>query len=348
MQYHLHLHYDFLTNIGMILFFTLLSSCAAMLLHRMVRRAIGQDRGLYLQILTAFSPVLKYTIPIVGLTYLVPEITSYLLQGSKTLLAVGDSMPTVRSLAIDVSIAIGFWRLIRSLEDKYLALRNDKTSVQVIANAAKITVMLSLILSTLGTLGISLSALLAFGGAAGVVAAISLKDTLSNVFGYFYLIHNSLIRVGDWVYDVEETWEGTITKIHLQYTEITQFDKRKLYIPNGQIAQSKLVNASRMTSRRIKEHIGIRYSDAPSMKAIIREIKDMLQEDCHIDTDQTNIVNFDRFGESDLSIMLYCYTYTRDWEMYHKVKQDLLLKILEIIQKHGADCAFPTRTIHMH
>ncbi|MEO7244072.1 MAG: hypothetical protein ABIX12_02865 [Rubrivivax sp.] len=73
----------------------------------------------------------------------------------------------------------------------------------------------------------------------------------------------------------------------------------------------------------------------------------MLQEHASIDATQTLIVAFDQFGPSSLDLMVYTFTNTTAWIEYHEVKQDVLLKIGEIIERHGAEIAFPTQTLHL-
>nr|HQT27641.1 mechanosensitive ion channel [Burkholderiales bacterium] len=66
-----------------------------------------------------------------------------------------------------------------------------------------------------------------------------------------------------------------------------------------------------------------------------------------IDATQTLIVNFNTFGPSSLDIFIYTFTRTTDWIHYHEVKQDVLLRMAEIIDRHGAEIAFPTNTVHL-
>jgi MscS family membrane protein len=73
----------------------------------------------------------------------------------------------------------------------------------------------------------------------------------------------------------------------------------------------------------------------------------MLQNHPEIETTQTLIVNFDTFGPSSLDFFIYTFTKTTEWIRYHEIKQDVLLKVAEIIDQHGAQIAFPTRTLHI-
>jgi MscS family membrane protein len=83
------------------------------------------------------------------------------------------------------------------------------------------------------------------------------------------------------------------------------------------------------------------------MAAIIADVKAMLQAHPEIDTGATLIVNFNAFAASSLDFFIYTFTKTVDWVHYHEVKQDVLLKTAAIIEAHGAEIAFPTRTLHI-
>ena len=128
---------------------------------------------------------------------------------------------------------------------------------------------------------------------------------------------------------------------------IRTFDKRPLYIPNAIFSQIALENPSRMENRRIKETIGIRYDDADKMEAITDQVKNMLIKHPEIDSSKTLMVNFDSFAPSSLDFFIYTFTKTTNWERYHKIKQDILLKVLKIIADNDAEAAFPTSTIHL-
>ncbi|HEY9120256.1 MAG TPA: mechanosensitive ion channel domain-containing protein, partial [Marinobacter sp.] len=141
--------------------------------------------------------------------------------------------------------------------------------------------------------------------------------------------------------------EGTVEHIGWRLTTLRTFDKRPLYVPNAVFTTISVENPSRMLNRRIYETIGIRYADVSGMAEIVAEIRTMLENHEDIDQDQTIIVNFLAFNASSLDIMIYTFTKTIEWVRFHEVKQDVLLKISDIIEGHGAEVAFPTRTLHL-
>ena len=73
----------------------------------------------------------------------------------------------------------------------------------------------------------------------------------------------------------------------------------------------------------------------------------MLSSHLEIDTSQTMIVNFNSFAPSSLDFFIYTFTKTTNWVHFHEVKQDILLKVLKIIEDEKAECAFPTSTLHL-
>jgi MscS family membrane protein len=153
--------------------------------------------------------------------------------------------------------------------------------------------------------------------------------------------------VGDWIRSPDKNIEGKVENIGWRLTRIRTFDKRPLYVPNSTFMQISVENPSRMTNRRIFETIGIRYSDVAKMSAIVSSVKTMIEAHPDLDMDQTVIVNFDKFASSSLDFFVYCFTKTTEWIPYHAIKQDVLLKIIGIIESHGAECAFPTSTLHV-
>lgn len=151
--------------------------------------------------------------------------------------------------------------------------------------------------------------------------------------------------MGDWIRSPDREIEGTVEDIGWRQTTIRTFDKRPLYVPNAMFTTMSVENPSRMLNRRIYETIGIRYDDASKVAQIVDAVRSMLREHPEIDSDQTLIVNFNHFGPSSLDFFAYTFTRTTNWIQFHEVKEAALLKILDIIDSHGAEIAFPTQTL---
>ena len=153
--------------------------------------------------------------------------------------------------------------------------------------------------------------------------------------------------VGDWIRSPDREIEGTVEDIGWRLTVIRTFDQRPLYIPNSVFATVSLENPSRMLNRRIHETIGLRYDDISKVQVIVDDVRQMLRTHPDIDADKTLMVNFNAFGASSLDFFVYTFTRTTDWVAYHGIKEHVLLRIYEIIEKHGAEIAFPSHTLYI-
>lgn len=223
----------------------------------------------------------------------------------------------------------------------------DATTASAIGKLLRAAVIITGVLVALQTLGFSVSGVLAFGGIGGIAVGFAAKDLLANFFGSLMVYLDRPFVVGDWVRSPDKSIEGTVEDIGWRLTRIRTFDKRPLYVPNATFANIALENPSRMTHRRIYETIGVRYCDVKALSAILSDVKKMLQTHDDIDATQTMIVNFNQFGASSLDFFIYTFTKTTNWIEFHEVKQDVLLKVAEIIDRHGAEVAFPTQTLHI-
>ncbi len=222
----------------------------------------------------------------------------------------------------------------------------DLTTVHALGKAFKAAVYIVACLVVLQTIGVSVSGILAFGGIGGIAVGFAAKDLLANFFGGLMIYLDRPFKVGDWVRSPDKNIEGTVEDIGWRLTRIRTFDKRPLYVPNSTFASISVENPSRMLNRRIYETIGLRYDDAKSVPVIVEEVRSLLKNHPDIDTNQTLIVNFNAFGAHSLDFFVYTFTKTTDWVEYHKVKEKVLLQIMDVVHKHGADMAFPTHTLH--
>ena len=264
-----------------------------------------------------------------------------------------DAVVPVRNVGVVVIIAWFLVRFISRAEANIVSKRLqagqpvDRTTTDAIAKLLRASVIITAALVAMQTLGYSISGVLAFGGIGGIAVGYAAKDLLANFFGGMMIYMDRPFDVGDWIRSPDKEIEGTVERIGWRMTAIRTFDKRPLYVPNSVFATIAVENPSRMTNRRIYETIGIRYDDADKMAGIIDDVKAMLQGHPEIDPSLTMIVNFNRFAASSLDFFVYTFTRTTDWIRFHEIKQDVMLKIIDIIEGHGAECAFPTSTLHI-
>ena len=223
----------------------------------------------------------------------------------------------------------------------------DYTTINAVSKVSRAVVIITAILISMQSLGYSISGVMAFGGVGGIAVGFAAKDLLANFFGGFIIHMDRPFKVGDWIRSPDRSIEGTVEQIGWRLTTIRTFDKRPLYVPNAAFTTIAVENPSRMTNRRISETIGIRYADVSQVSTVVADIRSMLENHEDIASDQTLIVNFLAFSPSSLDIMVYAFTKTTQWVRYHEVKQDVLLKISDVITGHGGQVALPTQTLHL-
>lgn len=259
----------------------------------------------------------------------------------------------VRDVGVILSLGWFLIRLIGNMQEAIIARQAelpqgaDRHTVEAIAKLLRISVLITAGLVILQTLGFSISGVLAFGGIGGIAVGFAAKDLLANFFGGLTIYLDRPFQAGDWIRSPDKQIEGTVEEIGWRLTRIRTFDKRPLYVPNSLFTTIAIENPSRMTHRRINETIGLRYDDIACMGPIVEDVKAMLRAHPEIDDSQTLIVNFNQFGPSSLDFFIYTFTHTTQWVRFHEIKQDVLLKVAEIIQRHGAQIAFPTQTLHL-
>ena len=238
-------------------------------------------------------------------------------------------------------------RFIREVEKGLVHNGSDATTTHAVGKLLRVSVIVTAVLSILQTLGISISGILAFGGFGGIAVGFAAKDLLANFFGGLMIYLDRPFALGDWIRSPDREIEGTVESIGWRLTVIRTFDMRPLYIPNSVFANIAVENPSRMKNRRIYETIGVRYEDAALLAKIVEDVETMLRADADIDQDQTMMVNFNEFADSSLNFFIYTFTRTTNWVEFHQVKQRVLLDVFGIIESHGAECAFPTSTVHL-
>jgi len=267
--------------------------------------------------------------------------------------AVFAAIAPVRDVGVVATIAWFLVRLTGNVQKNVVAAARakgkpyDHTTIDAIAKLVRASVFITAALVALQTLGFSISGVLAFGGVGGIAVGFAAKDLLANFFGGLMIYLDRPFSVGDWIRSPDRDIEGTVESIGWRLTRIRTFDKRPIFVPNSTFTTITVENPSRMSHRRIYETIGIRYDDVDKLPAVITDVEKMLKDHQEIDASQTLMVNFNSFAPSSLDFFVYTFTHTTNWIKYHQIKEDVLLRIHEIIKNHGAEIAFPTSTVHI-
>lgn len=288
---------------------------------------------------------LTFLIWIVGISYIIIWYSE-----DKNFISV---VGTLRELGVAFCLLIFTVKFINGVEKVYVKKSKAKTisadivTIRAVSKLLKASFFVTAALVALETMGVSISGLLAFGGIGGIVIGFAAKDLLSNFFGGLMIYLDRPFKEGEWIRSPDKDLEGTVEDIGWRLTKIMSFSHYPIYVPNATFMSITVENPSRMHHRRINERVGVRYDDMETVAKIATEIKQMMENHDEIDSSTTMIINVDKFADSAVEIMVYGYTKTTEWVHYHQVKQDLMLKIADIVKNNHAEIAFPTRTVHL-
>ena len=228
----------------------------------------------------------------------------------------------------------------------------DDHLVPLVERALQIMVWILAALMILQNLGYSVSGLLAgllAGlGIGGLAVALAAQKTLSDVFGSIMLLVDRPFVAGDWIVSPDGEIEGVVESIGFRSTRIRTFEQTLVVIPNNRLAEFVIDNISSRPFRRVWITVGLTY-ETPSdlMREAVSRIEKLLRTHPEVSQESTMLVRFNEIAENSLDIMVYYFTATTVWADYLRIREDVNLKIMEIVESLGLEMAFPTRTIHL-
>ncbi len=247
-----------------------------------------------------------------------------------------------------------FWALYRGIGPLSRLFRSLETIisqefVEWIVKTLKVVVIVVGAATILQLWGIQIGPIIAGAGLFGVAVALGAQDLFKNLIAGILILGERRFRHGDWV-RVEGLVEGTVESIGFRSTVVRRFDKAPVMVPNAQLSDTAVINFSQMIYRRIYWHIGVEYSTSIEQ---LRQIRDGIDDyisnhDDFVPPEQASkFVRIDRFNDSSIDILVYCFTKTTKWGEWLIVKEELAYKIMEIVHEAGTGFAFPSTSLYI-
>ncbi|WP_205426658.1 mechanosensitive ion channel family protein [Helicobacter suis] len=270
--------------------------------------------------------------------------------------------------------------LIATLASKSNGLRREV--INLILKIAYFFIFVITTLWVLKQLGFDISTIVASLGIGGLAVALAVKDVLANFFASVILLLDNSFSQGDWIVCGEV--EGTVVEMGLRRTTVRGFDNALFFVPNSELAGKSIRNWNRRkVGRRIKMNIGLTYSSSSeALQKCVLGIRTMLEQHPKIAKDSDldaaskqqlssdhhaimmgyqNIVSLDdlagyksnlfvfldNFGDSSINIFVYCFSKTIVWGEWLAVKEDVMLKIMKIVEDNGLSFAFPSQSVYI-
>ncbi len=279
---------------------------------------------------------------------------------------------TVTYVILVIINSIVFDYFVKRSEMKDQAMRREL--INLIVSILKVIIVIIAVSMFLVRMGVNVTGLVASLGIGGLAVALAAQNTLSNFFGLLKIIFDKSFSQGDWI--VTKEAEGTVVEIGFISTIIRTFDNALITVPNASLANNPLKNWSKRTvGRRIKMTIGVTYgARREALMKAVKEIEAMLRDhpgiadETKIDKSilkerskrekklvsledkygvkSTRLVYLDEFADSSINILIYCFSKSVVWKEWLEVKQDVMLKIWEILERNGLEFAFPSESIY--
>jgi MscS family membrane protein len=255
---------------------------------------------------------------------------------------------------IGVLISIGFfWFLLRAASLTMQRLRIHAVSagrtgagtLMVLGERllAALVVIVA-ILTAVSILGFNLTTVLAGLGIGGIAIAFAAQKTLENLFGGISVLADEVIHVGDYCRFGDRS--GTVEDISLRSTRIRTDARTEVSIPNGALATMNIENFTRRDKILFNPALGIRCeSTADQLRYLLAEVRRMLYEHPKVESESASI-RFANFDTSALRLEISSYVLTRDAVEFAAIREDLLLRIMDIVEKSGSGFAFPSQTVY--
>ncbi len=193
--------------------------------------------------------------------------------------------------------------------------------------------------------GYDVSGLVAGIGLGGLAFSLAAQDTVANLFGFVAIVGDRPFNVGDYIKTPDV--EGNIEHVGLRSTRVRQLDQALVMVPNNKLANSAILNWSRLAKRRIDYVLRIRYgASAEELSALLSEMRDYLKSQEKVDPASV-VVNFINFGENSLEILVRGFVDLANWGEFTSEKERLNLEIMNIVRRSGLDIAFPSRSLYI-
>jgi len=258
-----------------------------------------------------------------------------------------------RTIGVLFSIGL-FWFLLRISSLTMQRLRRHAigigrtgtgTLMLLIERLLAALVVTVALLAILGILGFNLTTVLAGLGIGGIAIAFAAQKTLENLFGGISVLADEVIRVGDYCRFGDRT--GTVEDISLRSTRVRTDARTELSIPNGALATMSIENYTRRDKILFNPALAVRYdTTGDQLRYLIAEIRRLLYQHPKVESD-TASVRFANFDTSALRLEIFSYVLTRDANEFAAVREDLLLRIMEIVERSGTGLAIPSQTLYL-
>jgi MscS family membrane protein len=209
----------------------------------------------------------------------------------------------------------------------------------------RVAIILVAIFSILAVVGVDTKTALAGVGIGGVAIAFGAQKTVENLLGGIFLLTDKAIAVGDKCHIGDRV--GTVEDITLRSIRLRTPEQTLLSIPAGALSQSNIENFATRSKIPVHTTLELRYgTTTEQLKSILDRIRSLLAENPKLET-ATARVQLTSYGPNSIQLELFAYVRTRDEVEFRAAREDLLLRIGEVVDNSGSGFARPTQLLYI-
>lgn len=209
----------------------------------------------------------------------------------------------------------------------------DKTLHRFILTILRIVLYFILFMTVAGTLGIQITSFVALLSVAGLAISLSLQNVLSSVSSGIMLLSVKPFKVGDYV-EIGGIG-GTVREIGFMYTKLATPDNKIIYVPNNEVATSKIVNYTKGQTRRVDFVFTADYA-CPS-EAVKSALREAVARFPKVLSDPAPFIRVSGYKEAvEYSVRVWCRSEDY-WELY----SDIIEAVPEAYAAHGVEMNYP-------
>jgi MscS family membrane protein len=202
-----------------------------------------------------------------------------------------------------------------------------------------LSLFLIAILGVVSGWGFNISAILAGLGVGGLAIALAAQKTVENLFGGISVIGDRPVLVGDVCRFGDRT--GTIMHIGLRSTRIRTADRTIISVPNAQFSSMELENISGRDKIFFHPTLNLRRdTTSDQLLEVLSSFNKILADHPRLEVGKVP-VRFIGVGPYSLDVEVAVYVNTSDADEFLTLQQDLLLKLLQAVEKAGTALAVP-------
>ncbi len=251
---------------------------------------------------------------------------------------------------IAVVIAFKISGMLKKHSDKFIKTLLEKSNIDksvatFLRSAFSIFYYIILGYILIGFLGINLSSITTFLGAASIVLGFAFKETLGNICGGLIILTFKPFKVGHII--EYEKYIGEVKSIELFYTRIKTAQNELVIIPNGLITNNEIRNMTKEKVRRLDLNINVSYNtDIRKVKEVLSEIikEEVEGEDKLALKSPDPTIGVGELGAS--AVIFYVYVYAKS-ENYLKLRMRLNEKIKIGFDENNIEIPYPQMDVHV-